>query len=55
MEESDTYLMILDQGMEKQAKKSILIAGEERLGPAGESIKSRLETITDLERLNRMM
>ncbi|HUY36132.1 MAG TPA: hypothetical protein VMV69_25560, partial [Pirellulales bacterium] len=53
MQESDTYLMILDEGKEKQAKKDILLVGEERLGPANESIKTQLEDITDLERLDR--
>jgi len=55
MQESDTYLMILDEGKEKQAKKDILLVGEERLGPANESIKTQLEDITDLERLDRII
>ncbi len=55
MEESDTYLMILDQGKEKHAKEAVLLVGEKRLGPAAESIKMQLEGITDLERLNRML
>jgi hypothetical protein len=55
MQESDTYLMILDEGKEKQAKKAILLVGEERLGPPDESINVRLEGITDLERLDRMI
>ena len=55
MEESDTYLMILDEGQEKQAKKSILLVGGKRLGPADESVKSQLAGITDLERLDRMV
>src|SRR5438552_2738463 len=55
MQESDTYLMILDEGKEKQAKKDILLVGEEQLGPPGESVKVHLEGITDLERLDRMI
>ncbi|HEX7375888.1 MAG TPA: hypothetical protein VF278_02190 [Pirellulales bacterium] len=55
MQESDTYLMIVDEGMEKQAKKAILLFGEERLGPADESIKSELKNVSDLERLDRMI
>lgn len=55
MQESDTYLMIVDEGMEKQAKKSILLFGEERLGPADESIQSELKNVSDLERLDRMI
>lgn len=55
MQESDTYLMIVDEGMEKQAKKAILLFGEERLGPADEAIKSELKNVSDLERLDRMI
>jgi len=55
MQESDTYLMILDEGKEKQAKKDILLVGEERLGAANESTKTQLGDITDLERLDRMI
>jgi hypothetical protein len=55
MHESDTFLAILDEGMEKQAKKTVLRFGEKRLGPPGESVKARLEGITDLERLDRMI
>ncbi|HEX5446385.1 MAG TPA: hypothetical protein VFW87_21335 [Pirellulales bacterium] len=54
MQESDTYLMILDEGKEKQAKKSILWFGEERFGPAGKTVYDQLDNITDLERLERM-
>lgn len=43
MQDSDTYLAILDEGQEKgQAKAtraSVLAVGEERLGPPDESIK----------------
>lgn len=55
MEESDTFLMILDQGQEKFARKAILAVGEVRLGPAEESVKAQLSNITDLERLERMV
>jgi hypothetical protein len=54
MQESDTYLMILDEGKEMQAKKLILLIGDARLGPADESVKGRLESIRDLDRLDRM-
>jgi hypothetical protein len=40
MEESDTCLMILDQGQEKATRRAILLVGEERLGPAEESVKA---------------
>ncbi len=55
MEESDTYLMILEQGQEKHARKAVLLVGEKQLGPADESVKAHLNGITDLDRLDRMM
>jgi hypothetical protein len=39
MQESDTYLMILDEGKETQAKKYILLVGEKRLGAPDASVK----------------
>jgi hypothetical protein len=55
MQESDTYLMILDEGQEKYAKKAVLLVGEERLGPPDESVKLHLEGIKDLDHLDRML
>lgn len=55
MRESDTYLMIVDEGKEKQAKQAILLFGEERFGPADDTIKTQLESVSDLDRLNRMI
>jgi hypothetical protein len=55
MQESDTYLMILDEGQEKCARDDIVIVGEERLGPPDESIKAQLQAVTDLPRLKRMV
>jgi len=55
MQESDTYLMILDEGQEKQAKKAILVVGEERLGPPEEAVKTHLAHVSDLGRLDRMI
>jgi hypothetical protein len=54
MDESDTYLMILDQGQEKALRRVILILGEDRFGPPDESVKAGLNSITDLDRLERM-
>jgi hypothetical protein len=54
MQESDTYLAILDAGKEKQTKKILLLVAQRRLGPPDESAKTGLEGITDLERLERM-
>ncbi len=55
MQESDTYLMILDEGQEKCARDDVLIVGEERFGPAAESFRGHLQTTTDLPRLKRML
>jgi hypothetical protein len=55
MHESDTYLMILDEGQVKHAKKAVILVGEQRLGPPEESVKVRLENMSDLEHLDRMI
>jgi hypothetical protein len=55
MYESDTYLMILDEGQAKQARKAILLVGESRLGPPEESVKVRLDGVQDLEHLDRIL
>jgi hypothetical protein len=54
MHESDTYLAILDEGAEKAFRKVILLQGEDRFGPPDESVKTQLQLITDLDRLERM-
>jgi hypothetical protein len=54
MEESDTYLMILDQGQEKATREGILVVGEERFGPPDEAVRAQLANITDLQHLKRM-
>jgi hypothetical protein len=54
MQESDTYLMILDEGQEKAFRESILVVGEERFGSPDEAVRAQLANITDLERLKRM-
>ncbi len=59
LEESDTYLMILEQGEERGAEKTrrgdILLMGEARLGSPDESVRDQLADVTDLERLKRML
>lgn len=55
MQESDTYLAILDEGQEKATREDILAVGEERLGTPDDTIKSQLSNITDLARLKRMV
>jgi hypothetical protein len=55
MHESDTFLAILDEGQERHAKKMVLLVGEKQLGPADEPFRIQLQSITDLERLDRMI
>ena len=55
MQESDTYLAILDEGQEKATREDILLFGEGKFGPPEESTKAELRTITDLARLKRMV
>ena len=59
LEESDTYLMILEQGEERgeerATRRGILLVGEERLGAADEVVREQLTNITDPERLIRML
>lgn len=55
MQESDTYLMILDEGRVNGAREDILLFGEEKFGPADASVRAQLETVSDIERLKRMV
>ena len=55
MNESDTYLAIIDEGREKQVKKDILRLGKRRFGPADQTNESAIQAITDLDRLERLL
>jgi hypothetical protein len=59
LEESDPYLMILEQeeerGEQRATRRDILLVGEERLGAANEAVREQLTNITDPERLIRML
>jgi hypothetical protein len=55
MQESDTYLMILDEGQQKATREGILVIGEDRFGPPEEAVRVQLANITDLQRLKRML
>ena len=55
MDESDTFLMILEEGEAKHARKLILRYGAERLGAADQSVRTHLEGIKDVDRLDRMI
>ena len=58
MQESDTYLMILDEGIEKGIEKGIreviLEQGQDRFGPPDETLKAKLNDVVDVARLKRM-
>jgi hypothetical protein len=55
MQESDTYLAIMDEGREIEAKATILRLGQKCFGPPGEAVTARLNAITEnLERLRRI-
>jgi hypothetical protein len=54
MRESDTFLAILDEGREIQARQYIRRLAERTLGEPDEPTLTRLEGITDLERLGRI-
>ncbi len=55
MQESETYLRILDEGQEKRARKDILIIGEENFGSADETVNAQLDSIADLNPLEGMV
>jgi hypothetical protein len=55
MQESDTYLAILEEGEIIGTRQSIRVIGEELFGRPEESFESYLNTITDLARLKRMV
>jgi len=55
MQESDTFLAILDEGQEKATRSNILAFCEERLGPPEESLVAQFNLVTDLGRLKRMV
>lgn len=54
MRDSDTYMAIIDEGKEEQAKKDILFLGTERFGAPDAATSATLAGIDDLERLDRI-
>lgn len=55
MEESDTYLAILDEGELKYARKAVLRLGQKKFGPASDDVVTAVKGIEDLERLARLL
>lgn len=55
MQDSDTFMEILEEGQLKQAKKDLLRFGRSRLGPPDETTLAAVSALEDLERLDRMI
>ncbi len=55
MEESDTYMAIIDEGREREARKIILRLGQQRFGPPTEEVRTRVQAIADLGRLEQLI
>jgi len=55
MQESDTYMAIIDEGRELEVKKIIVWQGEKRFGPIGDDKRAILTAIVDVERLEKMV
>jgi hypothetical protein len=55
MRDSDTYWAIFEEGEEIQARRDILQVGAKRFGAADATIAARLETITGISRLDRIV
>jgi len=49
-----TYHRLLDAAHLTCARKWVLIIGEDSLGSSSDSVKDRVNSITDLDRLERM-
>jgi predicted transposase YdaD len=54
MEESTTYQAIIRKGEAREARRMLLIVGEEQFGPPDEAIVSAVQAITDVERLENL-
>ncbi len=54
MRDSDTYMMILEEGEEIRAKNDILNLGRKRFGVPDMTTTTRLESIADLAQLDRI-
>jgi len=54
MQESDTYLAILDEGRLDEVRKLVLQLGQRKFGPASDDVVTAVKGIEDLERLERL-
>ena len=55
MQESDTYLAILDEGAAKALRKLLLLLGQTKFGPPSEDVVTAVQGIEDPERLERLI
>lgn len=55
MRESDTFLAILDEGREMEARRVIRMLAQRTLGEPDDQTVTRLEGITDIDRLERII
>ena len=55
MEESTTYQAILEEGALRQARKSMLRLGQLKFHRAPKAVKTGIENITDLVRLEELL
>jgi hypothetical protein len=55
MKESSTYQAILDEGWAEEARKVLLLLGNDKLGPPDMETRAALEAITDINRLERLL
>jgi len=53
--ESDTYFGVLEEGAEQQIKKDIRRLARKRLGQEDEPTRARLQDISDMARLERIL
>jgi hypothetical protein len=55
MKESVTYQAILEKGAAKEARKILLLLGQDQLGEPSENVRATVEAITDVDRLNDLI
>lgn len=55
MEESTTYQWVLEQGALREARKNVLLLGQEQFHGTPRAVKKALENITDLARLEELL
>jgi hypothetical protein len=54
MEESVTYQATLAKGAVREAKKILLLVGSQNLGPPDPATAAAIESLTDLDQLERL-